>query len=96
VLRFSRHVVDAISDDERLQTQDKLARAFAVFGRVPGVCLGIRRAIFGGDLNYQDECSEALADEVLNFARFKGQGINAEARLRAMRMLDEVAGTATR
>jgi hypothetical protein len=96
VLRFSRHVVDAVSDDERLQALDKLARAFAVFGRVPGVCMGIKRAMSGGDLIYQDECSEALADEVLNFARFKGQGINAEARLRAMRMLDEVAGTRTR
>jgi hypothetical protein len=96
VLRFARHVVDAISDDERLQTRDKLAREFAVFGRVPGVCLGIQRVISGRDVIYQDECSEPLIDEVLNLARFSGQGINAEARLRAMRLLDEVTGTPTR
>jgi hypothetical protein len=92
--RFARHVVDAISDDDRLQSPDQLARLFSVIARIPGACVGIKQMISSHLSIDQDECSNSLKDELLGYARSNGEvGINREGRLRAMRLLDEVEGT---
>jgi hypothetical protein len=94
VLKFSSHVVEAISDDPQLQTSEQIMRLFSVFPRIPGVCTGIKRAVSEDQRIDQDECSAALNDELLRYARSKaGVGIDAAARARAMQLLETVRGT---
>jgi hypothetical protein len=94
VLKFSSHVVEAISDDPQLQTPEQITRLFSVFPRIPGVCTGIKRAISEDQRIDQDECSTALKEELLAYARSKGgAGIDAAARARAMQLLETVRGT---
>jgi hypothetical protein len=92
VLKFARHIVDAISGDQRLQASDGLARLLSIFARVPGLCTGIKRAI-SADLRINQNCSSPLNEELLDYAHFKGElKTSAEARLRAMRLLDKLEG----
>ena len=93
VLKFSTHVVESISDDPQLQTSDQITRLFSVLPRIPGVCIGIKRAISGDQRIDQDECSNALNDELLSYARSKGGvGVDAAGRARAMQLLETVRG----
>jgi hypothetical protein len=93
VLIFGRHIVDAIAHDDRLRASDGLAKLFSVFARVPGVCTGIKRAI-SADLRIDQDCSNSLIEELLDYARLKAEvGIDAEARVRAMRLLAEFEET---
>jgi hypothetical protein len=89
VLILGRHIVETIADDDRLRTSDALARLFSVFARVPGFCTGIKRAI-STDLRIDQDCSHALIEELLDYARLKAEvGIDSQTRVRAMRLLAE-------
>jgi hypothetical protein len=93
VLKFSSHVVESISDDPQLQTSDQITRVLSVLPRIPGFCTGIKRAISEDQRIDQDECSNALDDELLRYARSKdGMGIDAAGRARAMQLLETVRG----
>jgi hypothetical protein len=91
VLKFSIHVVESMSDDPQLQTFDQITRIFSVLSRIPGVCTGIKRAISEDQRIDQDECSNALTDDLLHHARSKGGvGVDAAGRARAMQLLEAV------
>ena len=93
VLIFGRHIVDAIADDDRLRASAGLAKLFSVFARVPGVCTGIKRAI-SADLHIDQDCSNSLIEQLLDYARLKAEvGVDAQARVRAMRLLAEFEET---
>ncbi len=93
VLIFGRHIVDAIADDDRLRASAALAKLFSVFARVPGVCTGIKRAI-SADFHIDQDCSNSLIEELVDYARLKAElGIDAQARVRAMRLLAEFEET---
>jgi hypothetical protein len=93
VLMFARHIVDAIAGDDRLQAADSLARLFSVFARVPGICIGIKRAI-SVDLSIDQDCSNSLIEELRDYVRLKAEvRVDAEARARAMRSLAEFEET---
>jgi hypothetical protein len=93
VLRFARHIVDAIADDDRLQSPDYIAMLGSVFGRVPGVCTGVKRVVSADMTIDKDECSDSWREQLLQYVRSKGEvGIDAAARQRAMPLLEEVDG----
>ena len=93
IVRFARHVVDAVSDDDRLQSPDRIAMLGSVFGRVRGVCTGITRVLSAELTVDEDECLASLREQLLQHVRSKGEvGIDAEARQRAMLLLKEVDG----
>jgi hypothetical protein len=92
-MRFARHLVDAISDEDRLQLPDRIAMLGSVFGRIRGVCTGIRRAISAESTVDEDECTDSLQEQLLQYVRTRGEvGIDAEARQRALLLLKEVDG----
>jgi hypothetical protein len=63
--RFARHMVDAISDDDRLHSPEQVARLLSIFARIPGVCGGIWQAIGSG--GRPDDCSASLNTELLQY-----------------------------
>ena len=82
VLAFARHIVDAITNDDRLRASDSLARLFPAFALVPGICTGIKRTI-STDLRIDQDCSHALIEELLDYVRLKAEvGIDSQARAR--------------
>lgn len=92
-LRFARDLVDAISDQDRLQSADGIAMLGSIFGRVRGVCMGIKRVISTESAIDEDECTEPLRERLLEHVRSKrGAGIDADARQRAMLLLKEADG----
>jgi hypothetical protein len=92
VTRFARHMVDAISDDDRLHSPEQVARLLSIFGRIPGICTGIALAIGSG--GRPDDCSASLNTELLQYARLNGEtGIEREGRTRGLRLLDEIGET---
>jgi hypothetical protein len=89
VLIFAKHLVDAISDDDRTQTDEQISRLFSVFVRVPGVCTGIKRAISQDRTIDQNECSDDLRAELLRNARSRGRiGMEVEGRNRGLQTLN--------
>jgi len=88
VLSFAEHLVGAISDDRRAQTEEQIARLFSVFVRVPGVCTGIKRAISQDRRIDQNECSDGLGADLLRTARSRRPtGMEVEGRNRGLQML---------
>jgi hypothetical protein len=88
VLLFGRYLIDAISDDSRVQAEEQIARLFSVFARAPGVCTGIKRAISQDRTIDQDECSASLGAELLRNVRSRGPtGMENEGRNRGLALL---------
>jgi hypothetical protein len=93
LLSLAKHVVDAIADDKRVQTDERIARLFAIFVRVPGTCTGLKRAISQDRTIDQNECSKDLQAALLRTVRSRGPiGLEAEGRNRALQMLKEPDG----
>jgi hypothetical protein len=89
--RFAHHIVDTISDDDRLQSPEQIPRLLSVFARIPGVCAGIWQAIGYAVGEKPDDCSGSLNTELLQYARLNGEiGVDREGRSRGLRLLDEI------
>jgi hypothetical protein len=93
MLLFAKHLLDAIADEKRAQTDQQMARLLSIFARIPGTCSGLKRAISQDRTLDQNECSEDLHAALLRTVRSRSPiGLEAEGRNRALQMLKETDG----
>ena len=82
------HIIEALRDDRRLQTEDRINFLLNQLARVRGACIAISRAISPTRISTGGDCPPALQQQMLLFVHVAAStGHEAESRRQALSML---------
>jgi hypothetical protein len=86
---YATDLLAALSDDRRLQTEDRLKSLLEQLAHVPGACMAIAQAAVKARMVAGPECSPSLQLEIDNFIRVTTPaGREAESRRVSLRLLE--------
>jgi hypothetical protein len=99
---FGRHELPAyatdllatLSDDQRLQTEDRLKSLLELLTRVPGACTALAHAVVKGRTVTGPECSPGLQLQIEKFISITAPiGLEAGSRRQALQLLENSNGS---
>jgi hypothetical protein len=86
---YATDLLATLSDDRRLQTEDRLKSLLELLARVPGACTGLSQAVVKARIVTGPECSPSLQLQIENFIRVTTPvGLEARSRRQAMQLLE--------
>lgn len=86
---FAVYIVEALRDDRRLQTEDRIKFLLSQLAHVRGACMAISRAIAPTRIATGEDCPPVLQQQVQLFVRVAAPaGREAESRRQASRLLE--------
>ena len=87
---FAEYIIEALRDDRRLQTEDRINFLLSQLAHVRGTCIAIRRAISPTWISTGEDCPAALQQQVQLFVHVAAPaGREAESRRQALSMLHD-------
>ena len=85
---FAVYIIEALRDDRRLQTVDRINFLLNQLAHVRGACIAISRAISPTRIQIGEDCAPALQQEIQLFVRVAAPtGREADSRRQALSML---------
>ena len=85
---FAVYIIEALRDDRRLQTVDRINFLLNQLAHVRGACIAISRAISPTRIQIGEDCPPALQQEIQLFVRVAAPtGREADSRRQALSML---------
>ena len=86
---YATDLLASLSDDQRLQTEERLKSLLGLLARVPGACTALSHAVVKARTVTGPECSPGLQLQVENFIRLTAPiGLEARSRRQALQLLE--------
>jgi hypothetical protein len=86
---YATDLLASLSDDQRLQTEERLKSLLGLLARVPGACTALSHAVVKARTVTGPECSPGLQLQLENFIRLTEPiGLEARSRRQALQLLE--------
>jgi hypothetical protein len=86
---YATDLLASLSDDQRLQTEERLKSLLGLLARVPGACTALSHAVVKARTVTGPECSLGLQLQLENFIRLTEPiGLEARSRRQALQLLE--------
>ena len=91
---YATDLLATLSDDQRLQTEDRLKSLLELLTRVPGACTALAHAVVKGRTVTGPECSPGLQLQIEKFFSITAPiGLEARSRRQALQLLENSNGS---